>query len=122
MFGLTTDDVAVRIRRCLSARYSAFVIATVSGGGLTVTVVTSGAELTPAVLVATIWNCRTAGGAPAASATVKLTVAPANGFGVSTTGVPAVCVHTKLQVSPFGSLHVAVIDTGVPEPTVSSAT
>jgi hypothetical protein len=121
MFGLTTDDVAVRIRRCLSARYSALVIWTVSGSGVTVTVVTSGAELTPAVLVATIWNCSTAGAAPAASATVKLTVAPANGFGVNTTGVPEVWVHTKLHVSPRGSRHVAVIDTGVPELTVRGA-
>src|SRR5262245_27485202 len=107
MVGLTTDDVAVRIRRCLSARYSALVIWTVSGGGVTVTVVTSGAELTPAVLVATIWNCSTASAAPAASATVKRIAAPENGFGVNTTGVPKVWVHTKLQVSPFGSLHAA---------------
>src|ERR1044071_1283393 len=113
-----TDEVAVMIRRCLVVRYSTLVIATTSAGGVTVTVVTSGGELSPAVVVAAIWNGNVVGGAPAASATVKLTVAPGLGFGVSTTGVPAVCVHTKLHGSPRGSLHVAVIDTGVPDPTM----
>src|ERR1041385_1409683 len=105
------------IRRCLAIRYSTLVIATTSAGGVTVTVVTSGGELSPAVLVATIWNVSVVGGAPAASATVNATVAPGLGFGVSTTGVPAVCVHTKLHGRPRGSLHVAVMETGGGGPT-----
>ena len=59
--GLMTLDVAVRMSRCLPVRYSALVIATESGIGLTVTEVVTGAEATPTEFVAVIVSWITLG-------------------------------------------------------------
>ncbi len=66
MVGLTTDEVAVIVNRCLPIRYSTPVMVTTSAGGSSVTVVKLGAELTFAELVITSVKLRTAGAAPTA--------------------------------------------------------
>src|SRR3954447_26620836 len=85
-----------------------------SGTGLTVTLVNSGADCTPALLVAMIWSWIVTGAAPGARLTVNGPIdALGVGFGLRIVGTPTapafVCVHLKVHGSRLaGSVHEAV--------------
>jgi hypothetical protein len=126
-FGLITDDVAVMISRCFPVRYSADVTATTSAAGLTVTVVNSGADDTPALFVATMVKDSVTPGAPIARVWVKVALAALGGCWSTWRGAvfgagPPVWVTLKVRVRPPGSAPVMFIVTGVPDNTVWGAT
>ena len=107
-----TDEVAVRISLCLPVRYSAAVTVIVSGSGLTVTEVVTGAEVSGAVFLSVIVSCTIVGTTlPTGSVgAVKLTVAPVGGFWVT----------VKLSNVPAGA-YVTVKVSGVSAGTLGSA-
>lgn len=130
MVDVKSVSETLTIKRCLPVRYSAEVMVTVPVGGMTVTEVASGGELTPAEFVATTCTEIVAAVPPIGTVGVKLStqvvvdVVPlqVNGrVGSPETG-PPVTADVSDQVtstfSPPGSIPVATIDTGVPESTV----
>src|SRR3982751_3914227 len=115
--GLITLLVAMRLRRCLPARYSTDVNATTSEMGFTVTLIETGDELTPALLVAIAWSCMIFCETPRPSVGVKRSCGPIWVIGLITgmsVTPPFSCDQRIVQVSPFGSRHVALKVTGVP--------
>ena len=125
--GLMTDDVALMISRCIPVRYSADVTAMESTCGLTVTVVWSAADDTPAEFVATMSKDSVTAGAPSAREWMKVAVAPLGGTWVTVRGDvfgagPAVWVTVKVSGRPAGSVPVMFIVARVPDNTEKGTT
>src|SRR6267154_1857702 len=120
-FGLTTEDTAVRLSRCLLRRYCAVTPVMASGIGLTVTVVWSGAEVVPPVFVAVIERLITSDAVvPAARVgAVNDTVAEVPDTGVTERPMSEAgfCATAKVTLWPCGSVAVTVKLARAPENT-----